>query len=446
MRWKLFIFAVLAAVPAAAAEGRLPWFDDGYAVATSIARAKKVPVVVDLWAPWCHSCLSMQSFVFSDPSLRDLADRFVWAAIDTEKAENAPVIAKLPIGAWPTFYIVDPDTGAVAGRYVGTMSLAELRQFLEDGERVVAASHAGERKADDPLALLAAGDAAAIAGKHADAARLYGEALAKAPADWTRRGAALVARIRALVDVKDWSGCAELATAELGKTGNGPPAGDFAVYALGCADELKTDPRGAKLRTAAAARLEALAGDPAAQLSADDRGDMWRTVWDVKEAAGDKAGARAAAEKRRAVLEAAAVKAPDAWARSTYDWARAETFIYLGQPDDAVALLAKSEAALPDDYNPPSRLARVYFQRGRYGEALAAVDRALAKAYGPRKAGVLGLKADILDKQGRTGDAAEVVAQEIALWKSLPAEQRREPALAAAQKRLEALRATAAKP
>jgi thiol-disulfide isomerase/thioredoxin len=446
MRWKVFVFAVLAATPAFAAEGRLPWFDDAYAVATSIARAKKVPIVVDLWAPWCHSCLSMQSFVFSDPSLKALADRFVWAAVDTEKAVNAQVLAKLPIEAWPTFYIVDAQTGAVAARQIGTMSLAELRVFLEDGERVVAQTHASELKPGDPLALLVAGDAAAMAGKHADAARLYGEALAKAPADWPRRGSALVSRIRSLQKLSEWSACADLAAAEMGKTGNGAPAADFAAYALDCADELKDDPRAAKLRAAAAARLETLAGDPAAQLSADDRGDMWRTVWGVKEKAGDKAGARAAAEKRRDLLEAAAAKAPDAWAASTFDWARAETFVYLGQPEEAVKLLEKSEAGLPDDYNPPSRLARVQYDRGRLGEALAAVDRALAKAYGPRKAGVLHLKADILEKQGSMGEAAKVVSAEIALWESLPAEQRRPQSLEAAKKRLDALRATASKP
>ncbi len=429
-----------------AGEGRLPWFEDSYAVATSIARAKKVPVVVDLWAPWCHSCLSMQSFVFTDPSLKGVADRFVWAAVDTEKSTNAPVLAKLPIEAWPTFYVIDPETGAVAARQIGTMSVAQLRGFLEDGERVVTASHGNELKPGDPAALLAAGDAAAVAGKDGDAARLYGEALAKAPADWTRRGSALVSRIHALQKLSDWSACADLAQAEMAKTGNGPPAADFAAYSLDCADALKDDPRAPKLRAAALARLEALAADPAAQLSADDRGDMWRTVWGVKEKAGDKAGARAAAEKRRDLLEAAAAKAPDAWAASTYDWARAETFVYLGQPDEAVKLLEKSEAGLPDDYNPPARLARVYFDRGRLGEALAAVDRALARAYGPRKAGVFRLKADILDKQGRAAEAAKVVSEEIALWESLPAEQRRPAALEAANKRLDGLRATASKP
>ena len=40
------------------------------------------PIFVDAWAPWCHTCLSMRSFVLSDPSLRPFYDRFVWLALD----------------------------------------------------------------------------------------------------------------------------------------------------------------------------------------------------------------------------------------------------------------------------------------------------------------------------------------------------------------------------
>jgi hypothetical protein len=38
--------------PAAAARGGLPWVRDDYAAALSRARARKVPIVVDVWAPW----------------------------------------------------------------------------------------------------------------------------------------------------------------------------------------------------------------------------------------------------------------------------------------------------------------------------------------------------------------------------------------------------------
>ena len=446
MRWKAFVFATFLSATAIAAEGPIPWFADAYPVALSIARMKKVPVVVDLWAPWCHTCLSMQSFVFKDPSLAAAADRFIWVAVDTEKASNASVLTKLPVEVWPTFYVLDPANEAVAARQLGSMSIQQLRSFLDDGERTVTAAHKSELKPGDPLALLVAGDVAAMDKKYAHAARLYGEALAKAPKDWPRRGPALVSRVRALQKLPDPGACVDLALAEMKTTVNAAAAGDVLAFALDCADALpKTDPRVGKLWAAALPRLTALATDAAAPLSADDRGDIWRMVWDIQEKLGDAAGARAAAEKRLAVLDAAAAKAPDAWAASTYDGARMETYLHLGKPEAAVAFLTQSEAALPTDYNPPARLARAYLEWGRFGEALAAVDRALSKAYGPRKAQIFRLKADILEKQGRLDDAAKVVGEEIALWQSLPAEQRRAPSMEAARKRLESLRATAQK-
>jgi hypothetical protein len=45
MLWKL---ALLLAV----APGRLPWVEDNYAKALADARARHVPLFVEVWAPW----------------------------------------------------------------------------------------------------------------------------------------------------------------------------------------------------------------------------------------------------------------------------------------------------------------------------------------------------------------------------------------------------------
>ncbi len=37
--------------PSAGAAG-LPWVRDDYTAALTLARARKVPIVVDVWAPW----------------------------------------------------------------------------------------------------------------------------------------------------------------------------------------------------------------------------------------------------------------------------------------------------------------------------------------------------------------------------------------------------------
>src|SRR6185295_9521337 len=95
--------------PAAKTEAdAITWIHDDYGQALSRAKAQGKPLFIDAWAPWCHTCLSMQSFVFTDPSMKPLADRFVWLALDTEKGANAPVVVKFPVTVWPTFFIIDP--------------------------------------------------------------------------------------------------------------------------------------------------------------------------------------------------------------------------------------------------------------------------------------------------------------------------------------------------
>jgi hypothetical protein len=51
MRSLLVALALLAASPASAA-GSLPFVADDYARALADARARNLPLVVDVWAPW----------------------------------------------------------------------------------------------------------------------------------------------------------------------------------------------------------------------------------------------------------------------------------------------------------------------------------------------------------------------------------------------------------
>jgi len=382
----------------------------------------------------------MRGYVFTDAALAPLADHFVWLAVDTEKASNAPVVARFPVNVWPTFFVVDPADESVQGRWLGAASVAQLRAFLLDSERAVQLAHTGALPPGDPLARLLAAHREAVAKRWPEAAARYSEAIAAAPPDWPHRPEALVARIEALYRAKDDSACVALGLASMGETGRAASATDFANFALSCAGHLpKTDARVFELRRAAAARLAELASDPAAALSADDRSDAYLNLHDALEAIGDVAGARAAAEKRLAVLNAAQATAPDAYTASTFDWAYAESCLFLGRGEEAIPMLEAHEKALPDEYNPPHFLARLLHLMKRDADALAPMDRALAKAYGPRRAAIMGLKADILEGLGRLADARAVLAEQVAAWEALPAPQRKEESLARARERLAAL-------
>jgi hypothetical protein len=96
------------------------------------------------------------------------------------------------------------------------------------------------------------------------------------------------------------------------------------------------------------------------------------------------------------------------------------------------------ERDMPDAYEPPARLADVLTQLGRYPDALAAVDRALPRAYGPRKLRYLKLKASL---QAALKDRAGQIAtlrEEVAGYQALAAGQASADKLADAKARLRA--------
>jgi thioredoxin-like negative regulator of GroEL len=385
------------------AQKGIEWIEDDYALALATARTSGRPLVVDAWAPWCHTCLSMKSFVFPDRALAPLASRFVWAAIDTEKPGNAKLLAKLPVSVWPTIFVVDPEDESIAGRWVGSATVSQLRSFLSEGERAV--------RAGGP-SLLAQADAAAVATDWRRAADLYAKV--------EPRPEVLVSQIEALWRAGDLDACVVLGKEAMSKTGPTQSAIDFASFAATCAEK-KGDQ---ELQRAAEARLSQVMAGADAEVAADDRGAAYQLLWDLREKLGDKAGARRAAEDLLRDLGAAAGTAPDARAASTFNWARATAFLYVGRGSEAIAMLEASEKALPDDYNPPHQLARVFKELRRPDDALAALGRALAKAYGPRKGGLLGLRGELLEEKGDLAAAADAYRAQIVFYESLPVEQR----------------------
>ena len=99
-------------------------------------------------------------------------------------------------------------------------------------------------------------------------------------------------------------------------------------------------------------------------------------------------------------------------------------------------MLEESERDFPSDYNPPARLAAAYRAMGKYDDALAAIDRALSKSYGPRRIGQFRTRADILIAKGDKEGARKTLAEAIAYAKALPSAQRSDATIAALQKKM----------
>lgn len=422
----------LLAAPAAASHGPaktppsgIVFLEDDYRGALARARAEQKPLFLDSWATWCHSCLSMRAFVFPDAGLRAAKDAVVWLAVETEAERNREVVEKFPADGLPTFLLVDPNNEQVIGRWLGTSSVNEMRQFVLDTASAWQAARKGG-KVSEAVRAEQDGHAAQQKGDHATAAAAYRRALAHTAKGDPRRPQRVSLLIAALVHQRTPDAlreCVALGRAELGRMPASPPGADFSVSAAQCAAAAKDVPDSEALLSAAMARMEKLAGDPKAALSVDDRSDLYANLADQLDDLKRHDRAVAAMRKRAALLEAAAASAPDAATAATFDAHRTETYLYLGEPQKAEALLAAREKEMPADYNPPARLARVLLEEKRPAEAEAAVNRALAlMPQGPRKVGILGLKGRILAAQGK--DKAPVLREQLALLKTLPATQR----------------------
>lgn len=414
----------------------IEWVHDDYAAALQQAKARKVPIVIDMWAPWCHTCLSMQHYVLEDPSFRRYSDRFVWLAVDTDKPENAGVVGKFPPAAWPTFFVVSPLDESVQARQVGSTSVAQFRAFLDDGE----AGHLDRMRSGGLLAegsvraLLRQGDQAATAKRYGDAERAYRQALS-APDLGAREPQVYAALISALYKGRRYPECIELGLDALPKVAPARSAisADFAFYAFYCATKAKDEPGKKAVAKAAIPVMTELVEDSAAPLSADDRSDALRILREMHLALGDKERATELARRQRAVLNAAVAEAKEPIVRMTYAWPQCEVYHYLG---DHMALAPELEAlakALPGEYDPAYRLGWLLLKADKPAEALPWATKALALVYGPRAARVQMLVADI---HAALGDkAAERAAREavVRIYEELPEGQQNPAGLEAAK-------------
>ncbi|MCX2928994.1 thioredoxin [Mycobacterium sp. CVI_P3] len=122
-------------VPSSTASGKprcaqcrqwLPWIvDAGDADYTAVVEQASVPVLVDLWAPWCGPCRTVS------PALEQLAtERAGRLKLVKVNVDNAPQIShRFEVQAVPTLLIT--QRGKVLARRAGAAPVAALRAWVD---------------------------------------------------------------------------------------------------------------------------------------------------------------------------------------------------------------------------------------------------------------------------------------------------------------------------
>jgi len=307
--------------------------------------------------------------------MRPFADRFVWLSLDTEQPANAPVVSRLDVRALPTFYVLDPVTERQVVKWTGSLTAVELSGLLED-------------------ALAASGGPSGPLAVDTRVARLGG--------------------------AKRFAECVTVAADELPRMPAGTALADVLRTAMGCAEELAPSaPERARLAEIVAVG-ERVASDPSQPILADDRSDLYDYLVSALRGLGRDEEAAALARDWATFLATEAARAPTPAARAVFDAHRLLAYRALGQPEQAVPMLEQSERDFPTDYNPPARLATAYLDMKRYDDALAAVQRALDRAYGPRKLRLWSLEADILVAKSDPQGARRVLREALDFAATIP--------------------------
>jgi thiol-disulfide isomerase/thioredoxin len=410
------------------AKEAVPFIDDDFAQALLQGKEKNRPIFVETWAPWCHSCRSMRANVFTDKSLERYAGRFVWLSVNTEDSKNAAFLAKHPITSLPTLLILSPSWDKIIMRYIGSTTLAQLEKML-DGVSIKILS--------EPENLVRSADKFAAAGEHSKAANLYVSAIKSAPKSWRSLGPVSESLLFSLSSAKEYERCSTEALNLYPPIKQTRSGANVAAEGLDCAVSIdeKNPQRSTLIGALEKIAREALS-DPKIDLSGDDRSGIYMTLVSGRDALKDEKGAKTLRTEWMEFLEKAAKEARTPEQREVYDSHRLSAYMELGTPENAVPMLEQSERDFPEDYNPPARLAIAYLALKEYSKALAASDRALARAYGPRKIAILSKRADIYLAMADKNTAKKTIGDAIAFARQLPEAQMSKDKIAALEKRL----------
>lgn len=368
----------------------------------------------------------------SDASLDRYAGRFVWLELDFDKPGNRAFLTSQGVTSTPQLFVLEPERGRATAVQLGGLSVPELREFLERGERVMRAGVQSRAEA-----ALTRADAFLGRGRHAQAIATYRDALRLGGDTWPGRGRALSSLTWALSSSGQSRECAETAAETAPGMAHSESFSRVVLAGLICVNQ--GPPAGWKERPRKT--LEPLAAE-AIDLPVTLRDHRFQLFQQLMYSAHDQRD-EAAVERwgRRWLDEIDTTRPRNDDERSALDVARVDAEDILGDPERVLPALAASERAMPTNYNASLRLAQMELEARHCEAALAACKRGLAHVTGPLgRCWLLQVEADALSKAGRRAEARQVLVRALRAARQIGSRGPRENNVAKVSKALAALR------
>jgi predicted negative regulator of RcsB-dependent stress response len=365
----------------------------------------------------------------ADASLARYAGRFVWLELDFDKPANQGFLVRHGVTYTPSLFVLDPKNDRATASQLGGMTVPELTQFLDRGERGVLGN--SNTPAD---AALSRGDEMLGQGRRLEAIAAYREALHLGDMTWPERGRAASSLTWALSSNSDWRSCAETAATESLQMSRGQMFGRVVLSGLACANQGES----ASWAQSARKTLEPLAEEAIAltEILRDHRFQLYQQLMYSAELRGDKATVAHWGDVWIKELDATQPANDDE--RSALDVARVDAASAMSDPARVLAALIASEKAMPKNYNASLRLAQMETEAKRYDDAIDACDRGLKHVSGPiGRTWLLQTKADALVRKGDRATARHVLEDALRSAKTIGLKQTRDRNVARISKLME---------
>ena len=312
--------------------------------------------------------------------------------------------------------------------------MGQLETLMEDG---LGASSTGPPAAGISAAqmVLTRADRLNAEGKGKGAIAAYKEAIQQGGPNWVRRDRALESLVSTAQFAHEEEECARVAREEGPSMSRGASFVGVVLTGLWCA---MSGPSTANWTSESIRVLKPLTEEALkmANLFSDDRCGLYDALINLAQQQKEQAVATKLALEWLDFLDQEEKNAPDVEARTAADSWRVTAALAAGQPTRALPALQASERDLPNDYNPPARLAVIYNELGQYEKALAESDTAMAKVYGPRRLWVMQTRIKIYENKGDQAAAKRTIEESLQYAETLPSGQVPQPIVAKLKEQL----------